>query len=198
MRQASERLVTNPEPACGLERGFDLAKKFLPGIGWSTNFSEVAIDPFRESIVLECILREFEEEDVVGPRLPPHDLRLGVAHGPIMLSRWWIDVDAAKNIGADIAIAVSVYVMTQSGGTSAAIAILRKLRVTLKRMTEEEHEVLRRMVSASGGDIFNVRIPEGTLLDSWPDEPQALLDLLDAMEKKGYLVRHRNGWTVHK
>jgi hypothetical protein len=173
-----------------------MGKTELNGTEWLPEFGVSPISSFTEAILLECLLREFADDGIVGPRLPPHDLRPGYASGPIML--WWVDMGAAKNVGMDVAVAVSVYEITHSGGTAAAIAVLRKLHSVLKHLSKEELEVIREMGKLSKGDIYNKRIPEGELLRSWPGDSSKLPDLLDQMERKNYLVHHRDGWTVQK
>jgi hypothetical protein len=175
-----------------------LTTRELPGWGWLPEFGIEVDLGLNEANLLECLLREFADSQTVGPELPPHSFQLGVAHGPIMLSRWLMDITGAKSVGVDIAVALGVYELTHSGGLSAAIAALRKVRATFSHLSEAEQEIVRRFVRATDGDIYNHRVPEAELLATWPDDPAVLLEHLDEMEQKDYLIRHRDGWTLRR
>ncbi len=108
-------------------------------------------------------------------------------------TRLFVNVERSKQLWGDAVVALAVYVMTQSAQTAFFVASARKLYNNLTMLTDDESEVVRDFFALSGGRPYQNPIEEAALRPRFAETLVPLDDVLDRLEKKGVIAKHRGG-----
>jgi hypothetical protein len=83
-------------------------------------------------------------------------------------------------------VALAAYLATHSTPAAAAAAAMRKVGNSVRRLSEEEAELVRIIIHASPGNPYAQPVSE-TLVRERHHAPERLDDLLDALQDKGII-----------
>jgi len=108
-------------------------------------------------------------------------------------TRFFFNVTACKELRGDAVVALVAFLATHSAPAAATAAALRKLNDNLARLSDEELEVVRAVMAACDGNPYEVAVPEDDVRQCYGGDSDALDDLLDALQQKGVISRHRGG-----
>lgn len=153
---------------------------------------EVAFDEQTDPYAVINLLRDAPESDqylkveVDLPRLDPGEMGLLFAR-----TRIFFNVERSKQLWGDAMVALAVLALTQSAPIAFFVTSARKLYDNLRVLTEDEAEVVRDIVVLAYGDPYRTPIKEDSLRSRFAGTSVPLDDILDGLERKGVLAKHR-------
>jgi len=129
-----------------------------------------------------------EESAWQTPREP------GVMCLEVAKTRLFINLTEAKKVADDLVIAAVVMIATQNLPLAALLAAARKIRETIRVLSEDETEVVRVIMGLAGGaNAYEVGISEQDVRSAYKDAEVDINKLLDALQTKKILVTQRGG-----
>lgn len=153
---------------------------------------EVVFDEQTDPYAVINLLRDAPESDqylkveVDLPRLDPGEMGLLFAR-----TRIFFNVERSKQLWGDAMVALAVLALTQSAPIAFFVTSARKLYDNLRVLTEDEAEVVRDIVVLAYGDPYRTPIKEDSLRSRFAGTSVPLDDILDGLERKGVLAKHR-------
>jgi len=109
-------------------------------------------------------------------------------------TRLFINLTEAKKVADDLVIAAVVMIATQNLPLAALLAAARKIRETIRVLSEDETEVVRVIMGLAGGaNAYEVGISEQDVRSAYKDAEVDINKLLDALQTKKILVTQRGG-----
>lgn len=108
-------------------------------------------------------------------------------------TRFWLDLTAAKSMGNDVFFTGVVFAATQDLPLSAAVALVRKGFGTIKRLTEDEAELVTVIIGKSAGNPYKHPVREQDVRKAYVNATVSVSDLLDSLTDKGVITSRRNG-----
>lgn len=152
----------------------------------------VAFDEQTDPNAVINLLRDAPESDqylkveVDSPKLEPGEMGLLFAR-----TRIFFNVERSKQLWGDAMVALAVLALTQSAPVAFFVTSARKLYDNLLVLTEDEAEVVRDIVVLANGDPYRTPIKEDAIRLRFADTLVPLDEVLDGLERKGVLARHR-------
>jgi len=125
-----------------------------------------------------------EEED--APELPS-----GTAGYFVPGTRFFFNVTACKELKGDVVVALSAFLVTHSAPVAATAAALRKLNDNLDLLSHEEMAMVRAIMRACPGNPYEAPVSEEAIRHRFRGDPEAVADLLDALQDKGVISGRR-------
>lgn len=108
-------------------------------------------------------------------------------------TRFFFNVTACRELRGDVMVALVAYLATHSAPVAATAAALRKLNDNLTRLTEDEVMAVRAIIRACPGNPYEVPVAEVAVRERFHGDPDAVDDLLDALQSKGVISGRRGG-----
>ena len=123
------------------------------------------------------------------PRMPP-----GVIGYLIPKTRFFVNLSTWRSLFGDAMTAMVVYMYAQSVPAAAAAAAIRKAHADLRRLSEDEAELVHVIIGlAEGRNPYKTPVEESEVRAAYVDATVSLDALLQSLSDKGVLVSRRDG-----
>ena len=123
------------------------------------------------------------------PRMPP-----GVSGYLIPTTRFFVNLSTWRTLFGDATTALVVYTYAQSVPAAAAAAAVRKAHADLRRLSEDEAELVHVIIGlADGRNPYKTPVEESKVQAAYVDATVSLDALLQSLVDKGVIVIRRDG-----
>lgn len=123
------------------------------------------------------------------PRMPP-----GVIGYLVPKTRFFVNLSTWRSLFGDATTAMLVYAYAQSVPAAAAAAAVRKAHADLRRLSEDEAELVHVIIGlAAGRNPYKTPVEESKVQAAYVDATVSLDALMQSLVDKGVLVSRRDG-----
>ena len=133
--------------------------------------------------------REYVTSRTEVPRMPP-----GVIGYLIPTTRFFVNLSTWRSLFGDATTAMLVYTYAQSVPAAAAAAAIRKAHADLRRLSEDEAELVHVIIGlADGRNPYKTPVEESQVKAAYVDAKVSLDALMQSLVDKGVLLTRLDG-----